>query len=366
MPLHLIELGKFDIAFNAIPDELPYLSAASGVGWTGSTLFAVGDDQATLCMSPLHTRDVQQAFDRFEDCNILYAGMARRIIPGALPIDPGLRNKAKPDFEALATITSNDLAKLPSDQFNTNMIAVLSFPHGLLLITGSGGMSRSGNRRSTGVVYPLDAYGAAIGLARDVSFEGLHQFLEQHVAGDLNIEGSTVYGTDLILAQRGNSIDKLTEKPGESMLIRVPLAEVMRSICNDFQVGELPFKPTVASYDLGELTVCPNGVPCQVRLHFTDLATVKNDPYGRLIFTAAAEKLDEPSRGLIAGSAIGLIQADTGKLLSIEPLADPTVKLEGIEAWFNHDRNRIEFLAVDDADDAACKATLRGGVLTNA
>lgn len=361
MPIELIELGAQYIG-NPMEGEPAYLSAASGVAWAGNTLYSVGDDQATLARFELGGHDVQNAFHVGEHCNLLKPGFAQRIIPGKLPLDPSQRSEAKPDFEALTMITRQHLDMLPDGEMK--LLAITSFPHGLLLITGSGGVSWGGIRRSIGVVYALDQSGSVLGLPAQVSFEGLHAFLDEHytLPGDLNIEGTCVHGGELILAQRGNSIDERSGQPAENMLIRLSLLEVMRSICFDLQVDRMDLLGITSYNDLlGSLPATHNGVVHEVKLDFTDLDSVVGDPGGHLIFTAAAEGVDGPFKGKIAGSAIGLIEVSTGKVVYLDALANPSIKLEGINAWYNAYTNRIEFLVVDDADDPSKVAMVRAG-----
>ncbi len=362
MSLPLIELGDLRIA-NPSAQIPAYLSAASGVGWTGRMLHAVGDDQVTLLSAMLPQGEVYQAFSAFKDCSLLHPGTARRIIPGDLPQDPGLAAEHKPDFEALVYISHSDLYGLSDDGTGVKEDAITRFPHGLLLITGSGGVTWGGRRRSKAVVYPLDGSGNAIGIAAPIDFEGLHAYLESHVLGELNIEGSAVWNGQLILAQRGNCIDEATMQPGDNMLIRLSLNEVMRSICNDLKVDSLELL-AINGYNhvLGTLPVLREGEQTRAKLDFTDLVALSGDPRF-LVFTAAAEEVDGPHKGSIAGSVVGVLHAESGEPVFMDCLEDPTIKLEGIEAWFNWSEGRIEFLAVDDADNPENIAKLRGGII---
>ena len=83
------------------------------------------------------------------------------------------------------------------------------------------------------------------------------------------------------------------------------------------------------------------------------------DPHHRLVFTAAGEGPDgSPVQNVIAGSAVGVISAD-GELLSITPLADRTIKLEGIDGRYNPTLpGSIDLLLVSDADDPDVPAPL--------
>ncbi len=108
------------------------------------------------------------------------------------------------------------------------------------MMSGSGGMSWEGFRRSTCVVYSLDDQGHIAGLPTKISLKALHESLEDcdHVNGELNIEGMAVYGESLVLAQRGNSVDE-DGTPAKNLLIDLDLGEVLESIYTDLSVGVL-------------------------------------------------------------------------------------------------------------------------------
>jgi hypothetical protein len=232
------------------------------------------------------------------------------------------------------------------------------FPYGLLMMSGSGGMSWEGFRRSTCVVYSLDDRGHISGLPAKISLEELHDGLEKsdHVNGALNIEGMAVYGEALVLAQRGNSIDDEGE-PAKNLLIHLDLGEVLESIYTDLSVGMLELRG-VQGYDLGTLPVEADGQEHEVKIDFTDLDAITGDPHRRLVFTAAGEGPDgSPVQNVIAGSAVGVVAAD-GTLESITPLADRSIKLEGVDARYNPTLGSIDLLLVSDADDPEVPAPL--------
>jgi hypothetical protein len=54
---------------------------------------------------------------------------------------------------------------------------------------------------------------------------------------------------------------------------------------------------------------------------------------------------------------VGVIAAD-GELLSITPLADRSIKLEGIDARYNATLGSVDLLLVADADDPEVPAPL--------
>lgn len=353
-PLRVIKLGEHRVV-NPQAGEPGFLSAASGTAWAGSRLYSVGDDQATVAEYELDPTAVLEALRADQDTDILRPGLAERIIPDVLPIDPKERASKKADFEALALVRRTAIEAL-SHPARAELLR--RFPHGLLMMSGSGGMSWGGFRRSTCVVYSLDDQAHIAGLPAKISLEALHESLERNeqVNGDLNIEGMAVYGESLVLAQRGNSVDA-NGNPAQNLLIHLDLGEVLESIYTDLSVGELELRGA-RSYELGHLPVERDGVIHEVKIDFTDLDAVTADPHQRLVFTAAGEGPDgSPVQNVIAGSAVGVIDAD-GDLLSVTPLADRSIKLEGVDARFNPTLGGIDLLLVSDADDPNVPAPL--------
>lgn len=353
-PLAVIRLGEHRIV-NPQEGEPDFLSAASGTAWSATRLYSVGDDQATVAEYELEPTAVLEALRANADADILEPGFAERIIPGALPIDPKERASKKADFEALTLVRRLDIEALTHPERDE---ILRRFPHGLLMMSGSGGMSWEGHRRSTCVVYSLDDRGHIGGLPAKISLLELHESLaaSDAVNGHLNIEGLAVYGEALVLAQRGNSIDD-DGNPAKNLLIHLDLGEVLESIYTDLSVGTLELHHT-RSYDLGHLSVEHDGETHEVKIDFTDLDAVTDDPHGRLVFTAAGEGPDgSPVENVIAGSAVGVVAAD-GELLSITPLADRSIKLEGIDARYNPTLGSIDLLLVSDADDPEVPAPL--------
>lgn len=352
--LPVVRLGEHRVV-NPAPGEPPFLSAASGTAWSGDRLYSVGDDQASVAEFTLQPAHVLEALRAGADAEILEPGRAERIIPDVLPIDPKERASAKADFEALTLVLRSHIEALTHPAREE---ILRRFPHGLLMMSGSGGMSWKGFRRSTCVVYSLDEHGHIAGLPAKVSLEALHESLERcdAVNGDLNIEGMAVYGSELILAQRGNSIDP-DGQPAANLLIHLDLGEVLESIYTDLSVGGLELRGT-QRYELGSLPVEQDGETFPVKIDFTDLDAVTDDPEGRLVFTAAGEGPDgSPVQNVIAGSAVGVISAE-GELLSITPLADRSIKLEGIDGRYNPTLGSIDLLLVSDADDPDVPAPL--------
>lgn len=361
MTLQLTKLGVHNIS-NPEEDEPNFLSAASGTVWAGNTLYSVGDDQASLARFTLEPDRVQDALRQKTDRDILGPGFAWRIIPGVLPLDMSQRAEQKPDFEALTMVTREHIQNLPDGEVRRTMSR--RFPHGMILTAGSGGMSWGGKRRSIGVVYSLDHDGDIIGLPTQISLEELHEHLEAQINGEPNIEGICIYQNQVVLAHRGNSFDTAKNEPGENMLIWLSLEEFLRSLYTDFKIGKLELDG-FAQYNkqLGSISTLHENRLHEVKLDFTDVDAVSRDPHGRLIIVAAAEGvLDGPFKGKIAGSAVGLIDKN-GQLTQLEYIDDRTIKLEGIDAWYNPTLGSIDFLAAADADDPQAPAPLYAGRL---
>jgi hypothetical protein len=354
--LPVITLGTHRIV-NPAPGEPPFLSAASGTAWSERRLYSVGDDQAEVAEYELDPVAVLEALRSGQDADVLPPGHAWRIIADVLPLDPGERASKKADFEALTLVRLEDLAAIGRDDVREELMR--RFPHGLLIMAGSGGMSWEGVRRSTCVVYSRDQHGHIIGLPSRVSLEGLHEYLEGSpwLTGELNIEGMTVYGEHLVLAQRGNSRDE-HDRPAKNLLVRLSLGEVLESFYTDLRVGRCELEE-IREYELGFLPLEIDGERFDVKLDFTDLAAVTGDREGRLVFTAAGEGTYDqgPAKGAIAGSIVGVIDAD-GNVAATYPLADPTIKLEGVDGRYNPATGTLDLLLVSDADDPDVPAPL--------
>lgn len=258
------------------------LSAASGIAVEGASIWVVADN---LCA--LHRYSLR---GRLEASVALERGTIR---PLAKPV--------KPDLEAL-----------------------LRLPDGRLLALASG--SRKNRQRG----YLFDAEEGSV---EPVDLSDLHAALRDEFE-ELNIEGGTVLGPSLILAQRGNSPHR------ENALVRLNLRRVLK----DLKKERLTAKAleAVVPVVLGDLKGAP--------LSLTDLA---GDGAGRLCFSAAAELTDDPYRdGGVTGSVIGCVSA-AGVLQWQRPLAGPPRKIEGL-----HRLGRRRWLLVADADDETVPAPL--------
>ena len=294
---------------NATPGRPPHLSAGSGLIRRGDHIYVVGDDELDLAV-----------FRRGDDG----PGELVRLFEGALPLEGRERSSAKPDLEAVTVI--------PPFRFH---------PHGALLALGSG----SKDSRERGFVWSLDEDGALRGFPRVIDVSPLYDFVRRHIEGRLNIEGVAVAQGHLCLFQRGNGVG------AENMVLRLSLDEVMTTLISDFvvQAEELA---SVRVYDLG----ARNGID----LDFTDGDAL---PDGRLVFSAAAEEVSESTQGGQGGSVVGIIGVD-GAIERMVPLADETLKVEGIDAVASD--GLIDLLMCTDADDPLVPSPLLAATLPDA
>lgn len=283
-----------------------HLSAGSGLVRRSDSIYVIGDDELDLGIFSLGSSDPGELVPLFE---------------GQLPVEASERAREKPDLEALTVV--------PPFRFN---------PYGALLALGSG----SGQSRDRGFVWSLDADGSLRGFPRVVDISSLYDFLKQHCAGELNVEGVAVSGDRLALFQRGNS------EGGRSQVFYLSLEEVVGSLTSDFTVDASNLDE-VQEFDLGKVG--------GVGLHFTDGDGL---PDGRLLFSATAEPEDDDAGIATAGSVLGVIGTD-GELQRLERIEPSSVKVEGVDAVVA-DR-LIHVLMVSDADDDAVPSPLYSGTL---
>lgn len=273
-----------------------HASAASGLVVSGAWLYVVVDDEAGLGVFP---RDAGEP------------GRLLRLPGETLPNDPVARKAAKPDLEALCVLPATEDA-----------------PHGALLGLGSG----SAALRHRGFLWPLDAQGALRGEAEPVDLSPLYAELGRQFA-QLNVEGATVCGDELLVAQRGNSAE------GINAIVVLDLAAALAGLA-----GERELRPdglrAIERHDLPEL----NGVAAT----FTDLAAA---PDGRVLYAACAEATDDPVRdGEFVGAVVGVLGGGFAALR-------PAHKVEGV-FLSGAAGDGLELLLVADADDRAVPAPL--------
>lgn len=295
-------LRELDLATPTAPGRPLHLSAASGLVCAGSFAYVIADDELHLGVFRLDTGE---------------PGQTLRLFSGALPDKPGLRKKKKPDIEAIAT--------LPADR---------AHPHGRLLVIGSG----SRPNRQRGALLSLNPHGGVAGAPHVVDISPVYRALRGEFV-ELNIEGATVAGDQMLLLQRGNKGDK------RNAVVRFALPAFLDALGSAAGQADIL---RIDQFDLGEIGDVP--------LSFTDGLAL---PDGRLMFTAAAEDTGNAfDDGGCAGSAIGLIDGNT--LVRLEPFDRPC-KVEGVHARMKGDTT--ELLLVTDADDAATPAQLLSATL---
>ena len=274
-----------------------HLAAASGVVEMGDYLYVIADDEVSLGVFPR-------------------AGGPGRLataLPGALPRDPAQRKQDKPDLEALTHLPSHAGA-----------------PHGALLALGSG----SSSRRRRGAWLALGADGALAGEPQVVELAGLYEALGRRVP-DLNVEGATVSGDELVLAQRGEGPE------GVSALVYLDLAQVLAAAAAGGRL-EAEAVREVRPYALGEVD--------GVKLAFSDVSAL---PDGRIVFSAVAEDApDAHTDGPFVGAVVGVIDPE-GEVAEVRRLS-PGAKVEGIRATAA--AGGIDLLLVADPDERAVPA----------
>ena len=269
-----------------------HVSAASGIVATERRIYVVVDDEAALGIFP---RD----------------GGPGRLLPlfdEVLPNDPKQRKAAKPDLEALCVVPAHGDA-----------------PHGALLALGSG----SSERRMRGARWRLDRNGELHGEVQVVDLRDLFAAVAPAV-GELNVEGATVRGDTLLLAQRGNGA------AGFNAIVHVELTGALEALTG----GSAPGGALVRDVERVELPEV-GGVPAS----FTDLAALAD---GRVLYAACGEDTDDPvADGDFTGALVGVLgEGDPREV-------EPSVKVEGV--WVEPDGS---LLLVADADDRAVPAPL--------
>jgi hypothetical protein len=268
-----------------------FISSGSGLVRTGDYMYVIADDERELAV-----------FAAEGDA----PGRLVRFLPGELPADPDERKRLKPDVEALAL--------LPAMGVGSEMLLALE--------------SGSRPQRRGGVLWRLDERGGLAGEPVRLDLAALYAALEREIA-DLNVEGATVAGEQLLLFQRGNG------HAGVNAVVALDLSMALRHLAGG-AIGPETIRE-VRRHDIGEID--------GVRLCFSD-ATALAD--GAIVFTAVAEAGDDTYvDARCAGSAVGWLSS-AEKLEGWEAL-DPPAKVEGVEAHVEGDA--VVLLMVADGDD---------------
>jgi hypothetical protein len=250
-----------------------FLSAASGLVRLGETLYAVADDD-------LHLARFQGAAP----------GKLMRLLPGDLPHDAAARKKAKPDFEML-----------------------LSVGEDRLLAMGSG----SKKKRKRGVLVEQSS-----GQVAPVDLKPLFDAVEPLVP-ETNLEGAVIDGDRLLLFNRGNMAE--------------PVTQIIETSLSDLLTGKSMEAKLAQALQLPER----QGVP----LTATDACRLED---GHILLSAVSEVTDNSyADGALTGAALVLLDADL-RVVALED-AEPLVKIEGIAA--QRTTEGIEILCVTDADE---------------
>lgn len=257
------------------------LSAASGLVLRDRVFHVVADDENALFVFGLD-------------------GETRRIalLPGELPSGHAERKAAKPDFEILFSVPEQGLLAMGSGSRATRMRAVLV---------------GQDEQRTVIDTSPLCA-------TLNATF------------AELNLEGATVLGDELVLLQRGNRGDR------RNALIFIALGDLQQALVSRrFEVSRTP---RVVSLDLGQQGEIPWSC--------TDLSLLDD---GDLLASAVLEDTcDVYQDGPCLGSSLVRLSAD-GALRWQRPL-DVSTKIEGIAC-----DGELVWL-VSDADDRAQPAQL--------
>jgi hypothetical protein len=296
-PLRARRLRELRLAPRAAPAR-PWLSAASALVRTTSTLCVVADDELSLGWMPLRGTSPMQLLP---------------LLPGMLPSPRAGRKRSKPDFEILLALP--------------RVLACASY----LLALGSGATPR----RRRGALVPVDARGQVHGPAIPVDAAPLYGELQARI-GALNLEGAFFRSGSFHLLQRGH-------RGAPNAVISLDAATLLSGLRRDRALPAIA-PSRVVEMDLGGI----DGVP----LCFTDACALAD---GGWLYSAVAEDApDAIADGAFLGAVIGCIGAEGQRRW--QRRVDPAWKIEGIDARPRGES--LSVLAVADADDASKPAWL--------
>lgn len=287
MHLPFLELTSIMKLSVTTPIGLKPIHAASGLVKIEDNLYVVADDELSLLTFSLSNK---------------LAGQQYKLFAGELPLDHKERKKLKPDLESLTLLTS--LAA-----------------KGLLAVP-----SGSKPNRQTGSFIELDHNQP--GKTTSIDFSSLYKKLETEFS-ELNIEGSCVAGSKLILLQRGNGT------LAQNAIIELDMQVVLDDLRTSAIVSESSINKIV-KIQLGKFK--------DISLGFTDCCYCN----GILFFLAVAEQSNSTyDDGQYVGSFIGYIDS-SGKAVLFNQLNIP-FKPEGL--WIEKIAEGYKCYIVTDADD---------------
>jgi hypothetical protein len=293
------ELRALDVSPAGSDKQPSYLSAASGLVCVGSHIYVVADDALHIGVFSAGTSE---------------PGYQIRLFAGDLPGNKAERKRQKPDLEAITFVP-----------------AFQGYSYGALLAFGSA----SRPNRARGVLLGLDRHGAVCSSPEELDMMPILGSLHRTFP-ELNIEGATVVGDELLLCQRGN------KRHIDNAIIHFPLLPALAALRRSNTAALAP--SNITRVDLGSIQSVP--------LCFTDAAALPN---GDVVFCAVAEDTNDAYLdGHCVGAAIGIVDKH-GQLLSLRQLEQP-YKVEGISAQMENDA--LDLLLVTDADDPAIPAKL--------
>ena len=296
-PLDLRRLRDLDLREPPEDGRAPHIASASGVARRGDFVYVVGDDLLQVGVFELASGE---------------PGIARQVLAGELPDDPGERKAEKPDLEGL-----------------TALPPVAGEPNGGLLGLGSG----SSRDRDRGFFWSLAADGSLAGEPRTIDLQPAYDTMRDELAGEINIEGAAVLGDRLWLFHRAN------KGSAPNTVAEFRLTDLARTLSEDLVVDPDELA-VIRGYDLGALDEVP--------LCFSDATTLTDE---LVCFSASAEGSED---GDIRGSVVGTISGD-GSVHRLRTI-DPRWKVEGVHATI--DTGVIDFLFVCDQDDPAIPSPL--------
>lgn len=288
--------------------ELPaHLRAGSAVRRWAGRLVVVQDDVHALGFLDEHTGDITAL--------LLPPGA-----DGSYVFGDDLGNKAlKMDLEACITLRDGRLVALGSGSTQARERVVIVDP--------------------SGDVRLVNAHALYAALHARPDFMG----------SELNIEGATVVGSELLLFQRGNGAPRDGLLPVNAVG-RMDLAAVVGFLDG----GPAPVLLEVTQVDLGQAR--------GVRFGFTDACTL---PDGRVAFLAGAEDSPDTYRdGQVVGCRFGLLDGAASTFTDVLSAdgSPSLLKLEGLDFVTEHADGTLEFVVVADMDSPqvpALRATLR-------